>query len=327
MKRIVYMLFITVVLGGILNGCSLKYDLNPPIISTAEYENTLNDKKIIYVVDKREDTKFIEGVASVLKNVKLEIGNVEEPVLWLSDSLEREFLSHGLNVEFSTDKKLEDVADATLVIHKYKILNSRTSGFHPYVAYHLFSGEILSESIETSVISYFVYGKTPVWSMDEVQEPCFDMPSSILIKGIASKINRLAFNYRMSDVQLEDLNKKTQEKVVSLLPDAYLSVLDIGVSNNPKANKYLMQYAENEDLLIRACALSAIGMVGEESAFGFLKEKYSQYTDIDRFMALKSIGDLGTPEAMHILNEARHDQQYKDEYGFKFLVDLYLERD
>lgn len=153
------------------------------------------------------------------------------------------------------------------------------------------------------------------------------MPSSILIKGIGSTINRLAFNYRMSDVQLEDLNKKTQEKVVSLLPDAYLSVLDIGVSNNPKANKYLMQYAENEDLLIRACALSAIGMVGEESAFGFLKEKYSQYTDIDRFMALKSIGDLGTPEAMHILNEARHDQQYKDEYGFKFLVDLYLERD
>ncbi len=161
--------------------------------------------------------------------------------------------------------------------------------------------------------------------MDEIQGPCFDMPSAILIKGIAAKVNRFALHYRMNDTQLNTLNKTTQEKVNSSAPDAYLSVLEIGQSNNPKAIGYLKRFTENSDTLIRACALSAFGMIGQEDTLDFLKEKFAQHIDIDRFMALKSIGDLGTPEAMQFLRDARKDPQYNDEYGFKFVVDLYLD--
>jgi hypothetical protein len=91
--------------------------------------------------------------------------------------------------------------------------------------------------------------------MDEVQGPCFDMPSAILIKGIDAKVNRLALHYRMSDIQLHTLNKITEEKVNLSTPDAYLSVLEIGQSNNPKAIDYLKPLTENGDTLIRNCAL------------------------------------------------------------------------
>ena len=311
-----------ILLGFILTGCSLKYDLHPSITSSAEYEKSTT-QKVIYVYDNRQDKKFIKGITG-LAGIELNIGNVDDPVSWLAQSLEKEYLSHKISVTFTTDKALKSSADATLTVNKYQIINSRISGFHPYVAIHIFSGTITNSSSQDSVMSYFVYGKTPVWSMDEVQGPCFDMPSAILIKGIAAKINRSALHYRMSDIQLSTLNKTTQEKINSAAPNAYLSVLEIGQSNNPKAIAYLKPFTENSDTLIRACAISAYGMIGQEDTLDFLKEKFAQHTDIDRFMALKSIGDLGTPEAIQFLKEARKDPQYSDEWGFKYVVDLYL---
>ena len=314
---------IFVILGLILTGCSLKYDLHPPISSSAEYEKSTK-LHVVYVEDNRQDKKFITGITG-LKSIDLQIGNVDDPVSWLAQSLEKDFLSHNITVTFTTDKALKMSADATVTVNTYQIINSRTSGFHPYVAYHSFAGIITNAASKKSVVSFFVYGKTPVWSMDEVQAPCFDMPSAILIKGIAAKINRFALHYRMNDSQLSELNNKAQEKVNSAAPDAYLSVIEIGQSNNSNAIGYLKAFAENSDTLIRACALSAFGMIGQENTLEFLKEKFAQHSDIDRFMALKSIGDLGTPAAIEFLKDARKDQQYTDDYGFKTVIDLYLD--
>lgn len=308
----------------LLAGCSLKYNLNPPLKSTAEYEQTAKKQHIVYVYDNREDKKFVKGVGG-LASIDLSIGNVDDPVGWLSQSLEKEFLSHNISAKFTRDDSQKSSSDAILTVNKYQIINSRASGFHPYVAYHCFSGTIKSSGSDESIISYFVYGKTPVWSMDEVQAPCFDMPAAILIKGIAAKVNRFALHYRMNDGQLSKLNLTAKEKISSAAADAYLSVLEIGQSNNSKAVDYLKQLTENSDTLIRACSLSGFGMIGQKDALGFLKDKYNQYSDIDRFMALKSIGDIGTPEAIQFLKEARNDPQYNSEYGFKFVVDLYLD--
>ena len=323
MKRFIQ-LSLFIFLGFFLTGCSLKYDLHPSISSTAEYEEDLEKQKVVYLKDNRQDKVFIKGIGG-LQSIDIKIGNIEDPINWLAQSLEKEFASHKISIKFSTDQKLEVSADAILTVNKYQIINSRTSSYHPFVAYHSFSGTINSSTSNQAIISYFVYGKTPIWSMDEVQEPCFDMPSAILIKGIAAKVNRLALHYRMNDEELDELNKETQSKVDALSPNAYLSVLDLGESNNPKAINYLKPYTGNSDLIIRASALSAIGMIGREDSLQFLKEQYDKLIDIDRFMALKSIGDLDTPEAMQIFKDARMDPQYNEENGFKFLVDLYLD--
>ena len=181
-----------ILLGFVLTGCSLKYNLNPPISSTAEYENDQKEQQIVYVKDNRQDQQFIKGMTG-LKDIDIRIGNVDDPISWLAQSLEQEFASHGISIKFTDDTALEGSADTILTVTKYQIINSRTSGFHPYVAYHSFSGKIKSSESNESIISYFVYGKTPVWSMNEVQAPCFDMPAVILIKGIAAKVNRLLF--------------------------------------------------------------------------------------------------------------------------------------
>jgi HEAT repeat protein len=161
--------------------------------------------------------------------------------------------------------------------------------------------------------------------MDEIQQPCFDLPESILIKEVAAKINRLALHFSMSDKKVEELNALVQDQIQKSSPEAYLTVLDLGESNNPNAMDYLKKLADNEDLLIRASAISAIGMLGGEKEFDFLKNKYEQSQEIDRFMAIKSIGDIGTPEALEFLKKIQQDPQYNEDPGFKFAADLYIE--
>ena len=166
MKQLIR-LTIIMLLGFVLTGCSLKYDLHPPITSSAEYEKSVK-QNVVYVYDNRQDKKFMKGMTA-LEGVDLKIGNVDDPVSWLAQSLEKEYLSHNISVTFTTDEALKTSADATLTVNKYQIMNSRASGFHPYIAFHSFSGTITNSNSKESVVSYFVYGKTPVWSMDELQ--------------------------------------------------------------------------------------------------------------------------------------------------------------
>lgn len=326
MKINVNILFVVMLamLGFFLTGCSLSYNLNPTISSVDKYEVGQKKEMVLRIKDNRIDTEFMKGISN-MNAIKLNINNVDDPIAWIAKSLESEFNSRGVDIKITTDEANKKSDDIVLTVNKFQILNSRASAYHPYVAYHLFAGKIHSINLDNMVVSYFLYGKVPVWSMNEVQKPCFDMPASILVKEIASKINRLALGYSMSDKQLEKLITLTDEKIKTASPDAYLSVIDIGGSNNKNGMDYLVKLADGNDILIRACALSAIGILGAEEKLDFLKEKYAQYSDIDRFMALKSIGDVGNQEAKEFLINARKDPQYNDEYGFKFGVDLYLE--
>ncbi len=313
-----------VVLGFICTGCSLKYNLNPPVSSTVQYAQNKEMQRTIHIIDNRLDKQFSKGLGP-LSGIDIKIGNAEDPIAWFAESLQNEFTARGVSIKVITDQPKPDSTDLILTINKYQITSYRASGFHPYVAYHTFAGKLQSTDLNNKVMAYFLYGKTPVWSMDEIQEPCFSMPAFILIKEVAAKINRIALHYSMSDKRVEELNTLALDQIKALSPDAYLTVLDLGESNNPKAMAYLVKFADNDDLIIRASALSAIGMLGAESEFVFLKEKYAQYMDIDRFMAIKSIGDIGTPEAFEFLKNAQQDPQYNEEYGFKFGTDLYLE--
>ncbi len=313
-----------ILFGLFFTGCSLTYNLNPPVSSEVHYDKGADKKLSLQIVDARQDQTFIKGITN-LEAVTLNIGNVSDPIAWLAQSLQNEFKARGIAAEVYSGDTTKKSPDYTLTVDKYQILSSRTSGFHPFVAYHSFAGKIQAASDQGKIMAYFFYGKVPVMSMDEVQAPCFDMPTSILIKEIAAKINRLAFHQSMNEQKIAALAALIDEKIKNAAPDAYLSIIDLGGSNNPKALEYLMQLADNDDSLIRASALSAIGMIGDKNALPFLKKKFSQYTDIEQVMALKSIGDIGTPEAIEFVKNAQQHTQYSNELGFKFATDLYLQ--
>lgn len=322
----IHQLMFVALLGFICTGCSLTYNLNPALSpnSQSQYDTSDQQQQTIHIVDNRTDKKFSKGLGP-LEGITINIGNVADPIAWFADSLQKEFTARGIPVQVTTEPSAPGSSDPELVIDRYQVVSYRRSGFHPYVAYHSFAGILQAPKGDNKLVSYFLYGKVPVWSMDEVQQPCFDLPESVLIKEVAAKVNRFALHYSMSDGRVEELAGTIQDQISSGSADTYLTVLDLGESNNPKAMDHLKKLADNDDLLIRTSAISAIGMLGSEGQFDFLKEKYEKCQDIDRFMAIKSIGDIGTPEAIEFLREAQGDPMYTDDYGFKFATELYLE--
>ena len=105
-----------------------------------------------------------------------------------------------------------------------------------------------------------------------------------------------------------------------------LAFFSLGRTGNPTAMNALIRFSDATERITRACALSAIGTLGAEQHVDFLKKKYAQYGESDKFMVLKSICDVGTPTAIDFVRKAKEDKLYENEYGFKYCVDLYLER-
>jgi hypothetical protein len=317
-------LFFVIVIGVFFTGCSLKYAINEPVVSDIKYDKGEKKRVVMKVVDQRTDPVFHQKTSN-LKNVNIELENMERPVSWLSIALEKEFAARGIPLEI-TDKDTPVPPDLVLNVKKYQIVSRRVSGYSPWESFHSFMGELKTANKTCAIPAYFYNGKVPIWSMSEIQEPCFNMPISIMVKEIASKINRCALNYSVSDETLGQIKTLAEQKIQAEADDAYIPVIGLGSTNNPEALKELMTFSDAKDRFIRACALSAIGTMGAENELEFLKKKYAQYDEADRFMALKSIGDIGSPEAIEFIRQVKQDPQYSQEEGLKYCVDLFLEK-
>jgi len=323
MKRTLPKFLLVVFVAVLFSGCALNYSINKPVPSTFRYDVGEKHPTVLQIVDKRKDAKFFKGTGG-LSHFDIKLENVKDPIDWLSHALQNEFASRGVPVEVVT-QDYKGKPNLMLTVQKYQIVNYRASGFSPWVAYHSFKAELKSGDQHHPVRAYFLYGKVPVWSMTEVHEPCLSMPMTILVRDIVSKINRYALHYSVSTPRLNEINGQLAQKIKSGAKDAYLQVLELGGSNNPEAMKMLMDKVQSEDMLIRACALSSMGTLGAEDKIDFLKQKYTEYADIDKFMTLKAIGDIGSPEAMEFLKHAKADPKNANESGITYCVDLYTE--
>lgn len=107
--------------------------------------------------------------------------------------------------------------------------------------------------------------------------------------------------------------------------ELWFKILDLGASNNPAAMpvlKKVVANTSNEDVL----ALSAMGTLGAESELDALKKTYGTLGNIDTFMLVKTIGDIGTPAATEFLTAQKDSDLYKNEGGMSYCVDLYLQQ-
>ncbi|MEE9497648.1 MAG: hypothetical protein V3V39_14050, partial [Desulfobacterales bacterium] len=57
--------------------------------------------------------------------------------------------------------------------------------------------------------------------------------------------------------------------------------------------------------------------------FDYLKELYNTKKNIEKTMALKAIGDLGTPEALDFIQSVKASSDYKDNM-IREVVDLFI---
>ena len=307
-----------------MSGCSLKYKVDDPPPPGFAYQNVEKKPVVLKVVDQRDSVKYMVGISG-LQRVDLSLENVDDPVVWLSKGLVKELNARGVPIQLASKDSAES-ADLTLTIRKYQLINHRASGFSAWESYNVFLGQLTVGSKSCTIPSFFFNSKIPVWSMDEIQKPCVSDPMSVLVKDVASKINLCAFNYGASDAGVEKLAAAAASAVSADSTKACFPLTDLGGSNNPAAMATLKKYAEHSDSYVHNCAVSALGTLGAQEQFDFLRGRFSGFAGNDKVMPLKAIGDIGSSQAQDFLRQVQGSKLYNDENSVKYCTDVYLTR-
>lgn len=272
-----------------LQGCApANYNVKHPVPSDAVYSSS--SKLELSINDQRPDSEKVFSYGILKANLLINKKPLE-PIEYIKEHTNAELKARGIDVNS------KDMAEKNLAITKTYIKNHRTNGYAPFVTFSMLSATLKTPT-ETEKIGIFIKrGKVPVWSFDEVIEPAFNEPLSLLVKELAAKINSLTVNQSISDEKVKELIKNASVKPVQ--PNTYLKVYELGFGNNKNAIKSLVEFTKHEDEYIRIAAISSLGILKADSELPYLKSLYSsQKLWQDRAMALKAICDIGTPEAL-----------------------------
>jgi len=296
----------------LITGCAQTFNIKGPMPSSVVYDQALQESVALKIDDQRagEDKKISVGT------LPAELKNFEDEIAFLGNHLEKALNSRGIKVKFAN----EDESGLKIIVNKYRIRNIRVSGFSPYWTYTTFSGDMKKDGKVHKVTFYFESGKTPVWSFNEVEDPCYNVPVSLMVKEIASKINRLYFGLKAPDAKVNSLTEAINAK---LDESTFLKVLELGYTNNPKAIEPLAKLTSHADSIVRMSAICSLGMLGAVEKFDFLKSLYDKTEGGAKSMVLKSIGDLGSPEANDFLKSVKDSSAYQEQM-IQEVVDLYL---
>lgn len=293
-------------------GCTKTFYIKTPAPSSIIYDQKFQEVTILKINDQRsgEDKKISAGTLSVV------LKNMENEMSFLGNNIEKALRSRGINLKY----KNENGKKLLLNIHKYRIRNLRTTGFSPYWTFTTFRGDLIIDGKSQKITFYFKIGKVPVWAFREVEEPCYNVPVSLMVKEIASKINRYYFGLQAPsdkiNLLLDDINNNFNEF-------SFLKVLELGYTNNKDAIDPLIKLTNHKDSMIRVCAISSLGVLGAVEKFDFLKNVYNTTESIEKSMALKSIGDLYTSQAIEFMEFVKESSDYQDKM-IREVVDLYI---
>lgn len=293
-------------------GCTKTFYIKTPAPSSIIYDQKFQEVTILKINDQRigEDKKISAGTLSVV------LKNMENEMSFLGNNIEKALRSRGINLKY----KNENGKNLLLNIHKYRIRNLRTTGFSPYWTFTTFRGDLIINGKSQKITFYFKIGKVPVWAFSEVEEPCYNVPVSLMVKEIASKINRHYFGLQAPsdkiDLLLDDINNNFNEF-------SFLKVLELGYTNNRDAIDPLIKLTNHKDSMVRVCAISSLGVLGAVEKFDFLKNVYNTTESIEKSMALKSIGDLDTSQAIEFMKFVKESSDYQDKM-IREVVDLYI---
>ncbi|PLY07241.1 MAG: hypothetical protein C0625_06400 [Arcobacter sp.] len=284
---------ITILLAIVFSfqACSLKVPLRSIGQSENIYVPSLEKKDIkeISFKDKLGNSpKVISGVFEKIVFLENNKKNVEA-YSFISNAIKNELEARKLPIKFVEESK------ESLFLKKFEIFVHRTSSYSPMVTISMLKVTANIGNEEKIFRSVIKRGKVPIWSMDEVNDPCFNEPISLMVKEVVSKINKAYFNYKLSDEKVEELIKRIHdgEKVNDKLN--YLNMYELGFSNNVKALEVVKSYNDSFDEYLRLTSIAVLGLLGGENEFSNLVAIYrNAKLWQDRAMALKAIADIGT---------------------------------
>lgn len=283
--------------AGILAACApMQYAIKAPEPSAQPYQavNAAPSQVVLEDNRKASERNFSSGT---LNSTLQSEGAPVDPPAFLRKHLQAEMKARGLPLTL-VDAGTAGAASAKL--ETFRVQNHRASGFSPFVTFTYAALDVPTPSGNKRIAAFVKRGKVPVWSFDEVLEPTFNQPLSLVVKELSAKWAREAFGAKAGDATVDQLASALSAKRDG---DSYLVVYALGFTNNPKAVERVLPLVKDADENVRLAAISTLGTLKAVGQFGLLKEIYGDRTALwqDRAMAIKAIGDLGTDESRAFL--------------------------
>ena len=284
-------------LALVFAGCMSTASLQAPTPSGLKYETSVSAAPTtLSLVDARRPDPSFYCSDPVQKRWKVEVDHAPfEPVAFLGGNLQAELASRGLGVKVVT-------SDAGLPRLRLRLFCMR--GVNPHFGLYQ-TVTFLSADLETAAgaqrIGVFVTrGKVPVWSTDELIDPTVEQPLSIAVKELGAKVANQLYGYRASDATVRELLAKVDGP---RRDETFLDVYALGFTNSPAAVQPMLPLTKDPQEYIRLSSISSLGTLRATEQLALLKSIYADPESgwQDRSMAVKSIGDLGTPEARAFL--------------------------
>ncbi|QNA87756.1 HEAT repeat domain-containing protein [Massilia sp. Dwa41.01b] len=288
---------------AVLSGCAVNMPvpITEPAASTVAYTkgSALKPLNLAFRNDQSDADKAAFMTGTIPMNPMYKDKPLES-VNWIAEQTVREMVARGLPVTLA-----QDGSEATRVsVKRVHIENYRASGFSPFVTFTSARADVETPQGMRRVTAYVKRAKVPVWSFNEVIDPTFNEPLSLLTKELAAKLNQQFFQQVVGTDQVESLAAKI-DRDAATRGDAYLDVYQLGFSNNPAAIPHLVRLSSHSSEYVRLAALSSLGILKAQGQLGFLIGRFEAPAGIwqDRAMALKAIGDLDTPESRAYLEK------------------------
>jgi len=312
-----------------LAGCTMSIPVARPTPSGLSYSGPRTPPVTLKVVDARAGEELTFHVLTAgLSGSTVRLDGMDAPVTVLAENLAAELEGRGYPVKVLTDPAAS--ADVELRVTRYRIVSRQIPGFGPWEAMHQFRATLVAGPRQRTIHAYFFNSKRPLTGARDLRQPCFDLPQSILVKEIASKVNRAALGFQAGEATVDELVRRARSKEEAE-GGPWLELVELGGTDNPGAMEALKRYTGHRDELVRAVAYDAIGMLGPERELPFLEGRFGSRTLETRelVMALKAIGDAGDAgdtEAADLVRLQTSHEDYDDEAGLRYLVDLYSGR-
>jgi hypothetical protein len=309
-------------LATFVQACSLNVPIDKPGVSELAYVQQGDiDSITLKLEDKLGDNHQLSTSSPLTINLKHE-GSAIDPAPFVFSSLKKELAARQLSVSYS------DQSDTVLDLEKFNIISHRSNGFSPMVTISTLKAELQTREGTKTIASMVKRGKVPIWTMSEINDPCYSQPFELMIKEFAAKINSSLFHYSLADADVMNLVEKIKQESESN-DLVYFDVYELGFSNNPNAIEPLKEFSQSENEYVRLAAISSLGILGATQYFDDLKSIYlNANLWQDRGMALKAIGDLGTEQALAFIASEKSkwsDQATKEAKWNMAVINLYID--
>jgi hypothetical protein len=231
---------------------------------------------------------------------------------FLGEEVAKEQTARGINaVAGASDAAGPDTL--LLDVDRFYIRHHQMTGWSPYVTFTNFRAKALYRGTQQRVAAYFHAGTIAYRSTSQLVEPTYNYPMSVVVKEIATKLNRLYFH---SSPPADVVRRKIDE--VKKEPDLN-KILELGFLGSPEALPTLESLVKTSDSgNVVTYALDAMGIIGDPKSFPFLRSFQEASRSKGLLFSLKAIGDLGTPEALAFVRAEPPEHE-----NIREIVDLY----